>query len=191
MIRKRILGISLETRRSRRLFVAGFWMAEAIALVLLFQFPMPVDVRHGLLLLIPTLAVASTLPILLGGFSQGGAVKFYEGRPVQLTPEAIARLSANPERADRVKRFLAAMRPLDEREVQLRDWAYHRAHRLLYWMLYLGLVVYLMVAGLSFSLVARFGFVLLEFFLVASMSLPQSLLLWTLPEDEPQMGGAQ
>jgi hypothetical protein len=29
--------------------------------------------------------------------------------------------------------------------------------------------------------------VLLEFFLVASMSLPQSLLMWTLPDDEPQM----
>jgi hypothetical protein len=96
-------------------------------------------------------------------------------------------MSATPERAQLVNRFLTTMRPVDEREAQLRDWAYHRAHRLLFWMLYLGAVVYLAVATISLSLVARFGFVLLEFFLVASMSLPQSLLLWTLPEDEPQM----
>lgn len=191
MIRSRILGISLETRRSRRLFVGGFWVAEAILLALLFQFPMPVDVKHGLLLLIATWAMASNLPLLLGGFSTGGAVKFYEGRPFQLSTDAVARMSATPERAQLVNRFLSAMRPVDEREAQLRDWAYHRAHRMLYWMLFLGMVVYIMVAGISYSLVARFGFVMLEFFVVASLSLPQSLLLWTLPEDEPQMGEAQ
>ena len=83
-----------------------------------------------------------------------------------------------------MERFVQAVQPVDEREAQLRDWAYRRSHRLLYWGMYAGAVAFLLVSTISLSVLARFGFVLLELLLVGSMSLPQSLLLWTLPEPE-------
>lgn len=186
MIRRRIFGISLETRAERRRFVVGFWMVEAVVLAALFQFPMPphvTDWREFLPLLL-TLAVASNLPLVMGGFSFGGAVAFYEGRLVRLKPAYAGRLARNPEKQRRVQVFLDAMKPVDEREAQLRDWAHHRANRLLFWALYAGAVAYLALSAMSLTAMARFGFVLLELLLVMSMALPQSLLLWTLPELE-------
>lgn len=186
MIRKKILGIRLETRAERRRFVLGFWIAEALALAALFQFPIPpqvTDWREFLPLLL-TLALASNLPLLLGGFSFGGAVAFYEGRHVQLKPTVANKLARNPEKSRRVQVFMDAMKPVDEREAQLRDWAHHRANRLLFWALYAGAVAYLALSVVSLTMLARYGFVLLELLLVMGMALPQTLLLWTLPELE-------
>ena len=193
MIRSQILGIPLNSQAARRWFVAGFWLVEAAALAILFQCPIPPAVAglSGFLPLLALLAFANNLPLLLGGFSVGGAVSFYEGRPMQLKPETWTRLEANPARSGRVRRFLSVMRPVDEREAQLRDWAHHRAHRLLFWLMYLGAAVYLVVSAISLSLLARFGFALLDLLLIASLSLPQTLLLWTLPELEPRIGEAQ
>lgn len=200
MIRRSILGISLTRRVERRRFVVGFWIAEAVALAVLFQFPIPphvADWREFLPLLV-TLAIASNLPLVLGGFSFGGAVAFYEGRHVRLKPAVADKLARNPEKSSRVQVFLNAMRPVDEREAQLRDWAHHRANRLLFWALYAGAVAYLALSALSVTMLARFGFVLLELLLVLAMALPQTLLLWTLPEVEfgteamqPAEGGGQ
>jgi len=181
MIRKEILGISLATQRARRAFVVAFWMVEGTLLFALFQFRMPPDIANWrtIVLLLVTLGVASNLPLLLGGFSLGGAVSFYEGRSKKLK---VGRSDADPKKLRRIDVFVKAMRPVDEREAQLRDEAHHRAHRILFWLMYAGAVAYLVVSAISLSLVARFGFALLEFLLVASMSLPQSFLLCTLPE---------
>ena len=186
MISRSLFGISLSTQPARRRFVLGYWLVEAVALVLLFRFPMPPDITHftAFLPLLMTLAVASNLPLLLGGFSVGGAVAFYEGRRYCLSARVRAKLAGNPEKERRMERFVQAVQPVDEREAQLRDWAYRRSHRLLYWGMYAGAVAFLLVSTISLSVLARFGFVLLELLLVGSMSLPQSLLLWTLPEPE-------
>lgn len=201
MIRSRILGIGLENRAARRWFVVGFWATEAVALGVLFRFPMPPDVGHwaSFLPLLLTLGVASNLPLVLGGFSVGGAVDFYEGDKFgnrSAHPNAAwkvwswvcgvgwRRVAATPQGMEQVQRFMKAVKPVDEREAQLRDWAHHRAHRMLFWLMYLGAIAYIVVSAISLSLVARFGFVLLELLLVASMSLPQTLLLWSLPNLE-------
>jgi hypothetical protein len=199
MIRKRIFGIPLATRAARRGFVVCYWLAVATALVVLFQFPMPPDVSHwtSFLPLLATLAVASNLPLLLGGFSVGGAVGFYEGekfRNRSIHPNAAwrawswvcgqgwRRVAASEEGKQMVQRFMRAVQPVDERETKLRDEAHHRAMRLQLWITYAGAVAYLLVSAADRELLARFGFVLLELLLVAAMSLPQSLLLWKTPD---------
>jgi hypothetical protein len=199
MIRKQIFGIPLATRASRRGFVVSYWLAVAAALAVLFQFPMPPDVSHwtSFLPLLATLAIASNLPLLLGGFSVGGAVGFYEGekfrnRSIHPNPawkawcwvwgQGWKRVAATEEGRQMVQRFLHAVRPVDERETKLRDEAHHRAMRLQLWITYAAAVAYLLMSAADRELLARFGFVLLELLLVVAMSLPQSLLLWTMPD---------
>lgn len=180
MIRQSILGISLAHRAQRRRFVVAFWMVEGMALALLFQFPLPPRQWQEFVPFLMLLAVANNLPLLLGGFSVGGAVSFYEGRRLQsATAEKLAR---NPERFRRVQKFLDAMRPVDEREAQLRDWAYHRSHRLIFWGAYAGTVVFLALSAISVTAVVHFAFVLLDLLLIAFLSLPQTLILWNEPD---------
>jgi hypothetical protein len=178
MIRQKVLGMSLVRRAQRRRFVIAFWAVEAMALALLFQFPLPPRQWQEFVPLLILLAAANNLPLLLGGFSVGGAVSFYEGRHYRLQNAAAEKLARNPERFRRVQKFIDAMRPVDEREAQLRDWAYYRAHRLIFWAMYAGAVAFLAMSAISLAALARFGFVLLDFLLVASLSLPQTLILW-------------
>lgn len=185
MIRENILGISLATREARRRFVMGFWLVEAAFLAALFRFPMPPNTHwQHFVPLLATLAIAMNLPLVLGGFSVGGALAFYEGRRWQPGAKTRAQFANDPNKMRRLERFVQAIQPADERETQLRDWAHHRAYRLLFWALYLGAIAFLIVSAVDLTLLARFGFVLLALLLVASMSLPQSLLLWTLPNPE-------
>ena len=199
MIDHRFLGVPLHRRQTRRRFVVCYWLAVGIALAALSQFRMPQDVSHWttFVRLLLTLGVASNMPLLLGGFSLGGAVAFYEGsrfrkRYADPNPElrgfAIVwrkgwlRFASNPERAHQLRRFFQAVRPVDERETQLRDEAHHAAHRMLFWIIYAGAIAYLIVSAISQTLLDRFGFVLLELLLIASMSLPQCWILWNSPD---------
>jgi hypothetical protein len=199
MIRSRILGIPTHSRQTRRWFVAGYWLAVTFALAVLFQFPVPADVSHWYTFcpLLLALAVPSNLPLLLGGFTFGGAVRFYEGgryrgagarrNPIGRVWYWVAevvwrRAAATPEGARQLQRFLNAVRPVDERENKVRDEAHHQAMRMQIWLTYAGAVAYLLVAAANTALLGRFGFVLIELLLVAAMSLPQSYILWTLPD---------
>jgi hypothetical protein len=203
MIGKKILGVPMQRRQNRRWFVLGYWLAVFAALAVLWQFPMPPDVRRWttFLPLLLTLGAASNLPLLLGGFSVGGAVSFYEGRRFKLrnaNPSAAwrawswiwgkgwRRVASTPEGLEQLHRFLRAVKPADERETQLRDQAHHAAHRIQMWMIYAGAVAYLAISAINLELLARYGFVLLELLLVASMSLPQSCILWTTLDIEPE-----
>lgn len=202
MIGRSILGIPMYRRQTRRWFVTCYWLAVGAALAALSRFTMPPDVRHWTTFvpLLLTLALASNLPLLLGGFSLGGAVAFYEGSRFQsrhanpnpalrgyafVGRKGLPRLASRPERAQQIRRFFEALRRVDERETQLRDEAHHAAHRILLWLLYAGAVGYLVVSAISLSLLARYGVVLLELLLVAFMSLPQCWILWKLPDVEP------
>jgi hypothetical protein len=151
----------------------------------LSRFSIPTD-AHQAPALFAVLGIANTLPWLLGGITLGGAVAYYEGRPYRLSPAAQQRLACKPERARLVLQFLSYYRPADEREALLRDQAHHQAHRIVFWVLYLGAIAYLILAALSLPILARFGFVFLDLLLVASMSLPQSIILWSTPDIESE-----
>jgi len=191
MIGRRVLGIPLHRRAIRRRFLVGYWLAVLAALTALSRFPVPPDVSHwtAFLPLLLTLGFASNLPLLLGGFSLGGAVGFYEGRAFRLKDAAAVRLARKPEKAELVRRFLKAAGPADEFEARLRDTAHHRAHRWMFWMIYCGAIAFLLVSAADMALLPRFGLVLLELLLVAQMSLPQSCILWTMPDVEPVPDG--
>jgi hypothetical protein len=193
-------------RRSRRWFVVAYWLVILAALAVLWQFPIPPDASHpgSFAMLLVTLCIAGNLPLVLGGFSHGGAVAFYEGRPLRSRAGAERWVKRHPILTrmiglfrrflppERVRRFVAACRPVDEREAQLRDWAFHRGFRLMMWLVYGAAVAYLVMARANASLLPRFGFLVLELLLVASLSLPQCLLLWTiqdLPQDLFPTGG--
>jgi len=191
MIGTRVLGIPLHRRAIRRRFVIGYWLAVLAALAALSRFQVPPDVSHWTTFvpLLLTLGFASNLPLLLGGFSLGGAVGFYEGRALRLRDATKARLARKPEKAELVRRFLKAAGPADEFEARLRDAAHHRAHRWMFWLIYAGAVTFLLVSAADKTLLPRFGLVLLELLLVAQMSLPQSCILWTTPDVEPALDG--
>jgi hypothetical protein len=153
-----------------------------MALALLLQFPLPPRQWQEFVPFLMLLAVANNLPLVLGGFSFGGAVSFYEGRHYRLQNAAAEKLAHDPERFRRVQKFIDAMRPVDEREAQLRDWAHHRSHRLIFWGAYAGTVVFLALSAISVTAVVHFAFALLDLLLIAFLSLPQTLILWSEPE---------
>lgn len=122
----------------------------------------------------------------MGGIRAGGPVKpFNEPR----NPLAGSVLDDNPitlnlnERPVRSWSSLS-WKPLDEREREQRDRAHYRAYRILLWVMLAALLPYCVAMGRPSAWLMRESPLVVWLLLVTALSLPQSVLLWTEP-DEP------
>lgn len=169
--RTSFLGIPLRTQRNRRALVLAYYGV----LFGLASIPLALGKVMPPIFLMQTL----TLGGLLGGISAfGGPVKNYAGRPGIEGPEPSTLQDLNLSGRPR----FSALKPLDEREKNERDYAHFRAFYIL------CAVLTLFTLAVYFEAEARPAFLvhnlptLLWLLLVFAFSLPQSVILWTEPE---------
>jgi hypothetical protein len=173
----KLFGVSLARRRTRRIVVLAYWCVPVpflcTAFLLNFQ-------RHGftpidLLLLLP-------LPAILGGYSPAGLVKPFNPIPFPPGPGALeSRLGA-----ERAKAVLESLR-LDELEESVKERAHRTAYALLRWTGSAAAVAYGVESAFfpAWSAVcAAMGAFLL---VIALWCLPQSVILWTVPDLDPSV----
>jgi hypothetical protein len=161
------MGIPLRTQRGRRLLVVSYYaLLLAIVSFALWQGGHSWGSLSGL-----TFAMGS----LLGGLRQGGPVKAYGKVP---HPEGVQTLNLAGRRS------FESSEPLDERERGRRDHAHFIAYRILYVTLAFAALAYIVCLANVPQLTQRATPPLLWSFFVYVLSLPQSVLLWTEP-DEP------
>ena len=169
----KFLGMPLKTRRQRRLLVILYY-------VLLFSFS-----AFGLWksqghigYLIPQ---ALTFGGLLGGIKMGGPVKVYSD---SMVPTNGASGVQTLNLAGR-KPFDDGTRPspLDERERSQRNVAHYYAYRILCATLGLACCAYWLSLNWTYAWMSTKGPILAWILIVYVLSLPQSVLLWTEPEE--------
>jgi hypothetical protein len=171
------LGMPLRTLRERRRLVVLYYllisMLGGVALWL----------GVGSTQISPLLWVAIGLGGLFGGIrlsgkSMDGPVKDYEKPPLPLGKEAgtqTLNLSGRKE-FDRWE-------PLDERERTERDRAHYEAYRVLRWVLCCSYVAYWLGMNLADKWFKSRSLILFWIGLVVVLSLPQSVVMWTEPQE--------
>ena len=165
------LGMPLRTQRQRRLLVILYYAA----LVLFSALGLWKSQGH-ISFLIPQVL---TFGGLLGGIKIGGPVKAYDD------PRFPLDMGSTIQTLDLDGRgwFGADWSPLDERERQQRNFAHYHAYRILRWTLGIACGVYWVSLSWSYAWLSTKGPILAWILLVYVLSLPQSVLLWTEPEE--------
>jgi hypothetical protein len=180
MIKKRkLLGIPLARRQTRRLLVIGYWTV-ALSLVLVVSL---LTGRDGTVFGLPfiSLLYLSVLLMvgLLGGDGKRGAVRAFEGRTSEGQVAADYTYMTPEDIAERKRREIEIR--LDERDVNLRNTAHYKAYSALRW------IIFLVFVFTAFPL-PREPFFLRPFLLstlfLVVWSLPQTIILWTEPDME-------
>jgi len=178
--RRFLLFIPVETQRSRRALVVGYYLFFLVFAIVVVSLRGPQKYDH-------LLPLSFYLATLLGGLTFTG--------PVRLFSHWQRGLRAHPNRPADASLGLhsAAVRPapaldrLDEHDIALRDRAHYLAYSALRWPAILaamfGFIFFVMDAT-----PAQMGRVLLIAsvpFAVLFFSLPQAIILWTDPDLEP------
>lgn len=171
--RRFLLFIPVETQRSRRAVVLGYYLTWLLILVgcfFLFQTP-------------PTRFLAffccvCILPSLLGGTGE------YATAPVRPFAEYLYRAR---ERARREGRVPGIRIVLDEQDRAARDRAHYLAYRTFNWIiLLLAIAVTDWVIRLPYQQRSDAILLIAAVAIVLHFSLPQTILLWTEPDVEPE-----
>jgi hypothetical protein len=167
------LGMPLKTQRQRRLLVvlyyAAFFSFSAFGLW---------KSQGHVGYLIPQVL---TFGGLLGGIKIGGPVKVYSDSMVPVGGgSGVQTLNLEGRKAfdDRISPTL-----LDERERSQRNFAHYHAYRILRWTLGVACCAYWLSLNWSYAWLSTKGPILAWILLVYVLSLPQSVLLWTEPEE--------
>ncbi|HTF65613.1 MAG TPA: hypothetical protein VK638_23295 [Edaphobacter sp.] len=164
------LGMPIRTHRQRQLLVIVYYLF--VLCMGLFYFW--IGWRY-IWFAVPQML---TLGGLFGGIKIGGPVKFYNDRDLSLS-SGIQSLNLS-----RPFSFIPA---LDEREKARRDAAHFLAYRILIVSLFLMsaavLVPHSMSSSSHYTWVAGRVQVVFLFLVIYAVSLPQSVLLWTEPQD--------
>ena len=170
------LGMPLRTQRQRRLLVVLYY-----AVLFAFALLAVCKTRGTILYLLPQ---TLTLGGLLGGIKIGGPVKAYEELRLPLAASDGTQTLNLSGRKPFDPHAPGGWSPLDEREQMRRDRAHYEAYRILRWTVGIAAAVYLIGLSWRFSLLTAKAPILLWILLVYMLSLPQSVVLWTEP-DEP------
>lgn len=160
------LGMPLRKRSQRRLVVVGYY-ALLLALV-------AIAIWGGEHFWASLSGITVALGGLLGGLRRGGPVK-----PYGKVHEPIELQTLNLEG----RRSFDVSEPLDERERGQRDHAHFTAYRVLYVTLAVAALVYVVCLVQIPETTQRATPPLLWALFVYVLSLPQSVLLWTEPEE--------
>jgi hypothetical protein len=163
-------GMSLRTRRQRRTLVALYYL-------------LLLAMGGGGLWLGPKwwgslITFTFVLGGLLGGIQYGAPVKAYEERQLPLAMgDGTQTLNLSGRRENR------EWEPLDERERRERDHAHYTAYRILRGTLGMLGVAYALSWKWTYPGIGKELPVLAWILLVYVLSLPQSVVLWTQPEE--------
>ena len=174
--RTSFLGISLRTIAHRRALVLGYYLV----LIVFIAIPM---YRHKFLN-VGLLMQVFTLGTLFGGITTTGPVKYFGESTPNLDPDRL-----NPISLNLTGRFspFAPSRLLDEREVATRDHAHYLAYKVLLITLFCAFFFVFLTAEWTLTFMEQNMATLLWGLLVLTLSLPQSVILWT--EPEPMLEG--
>ncbi len=172
-----LFGLSMERRHDRRLFVLGYATFLALFIVL------GVVWNEGFLFggMLQSVLLAG----VLGGIRPGGPVKRFSGKEtagddltVTTASFPVQTLNLDHRLPDAGKKIA-----LDERETGERDRAHYTAFRLLRWIA-MPVCTLLALALHDLPRVAeRYGPAVLWALLMLILSLPQTVILWTEPDD--------
>jgi len=181
--KRRLLGISLAGRSTRRWFVVGYW-AIVLSLVgiesqLRPGAPFPSDKSWWVYL-----AIFSSVGIL-GGTDKNGAVRRFDCPTPDEQTKADYTFMTVEDIAERKR--VEKEKQLDERDTMLRNAMHYRAYAIIRRGAFLAAVVVWVLGASQSAQSVHIRNFLLWFVFVIFMSLPQSLILWT----EPDMEGAQ
>jgi hypothetical protein len=166
--RTTFLGYSLRTRTRRRALVLAYY-----GLLLLFL--ATATWRHKSIsgaLLAQTFALGS----FFGGLRAGSIVKTYSTRVPDPDRSPIQQLNLGP-----VRPFVSRS-PLDEREMHERDHAHYLAYSLLNLSLFAVGALTVLGMNVAPAMMMHNSVNLLWGFTIWTLSLPQSVILWTEPD---------
>jgi hypothetical protein len=176
---KKLFGLSIAARSTRRTLVVAYWCFVAVFSCAFL--PRGNFNWFGVLLAVQLLI---QIPIWLGGVRAGGMVKPFRGIhwvPLQEREhvQSVSLLSGSPARGEDAS--------LDERETSLRDRVHFVAYTVSRWFALLLFGLYCLLAVFHPAWLGQAGPFFLFLLTVTLWSLPQSLILWTEPDmEEPQ-----
>jgi hypothetical protein len=181
MIKKRrLLGISLVRRSTRRWLVIGYW---AVVLTLVgFDSQLSISDASPLGLVRWLFVIILSSPGFLGGTVRNEAVREFDG-PTADEPDKSDYTFMTTEDIAAKKREKREMQ-LDERDTMLRNAIHYRAYAFLRKGASFVFVVNLALRAPNYSQYAHFQEPLLVFVFLVFMSLPQSMIIWTEPDME-------
>lgn len=186
MRKTKIFGFSMESRSARRrlvvttyaglaVLIAGGWFLDHLHTSSLYTYDAALLLGY----------------FIFGGISPYGLIKPFNGKGPRNQPMP----------SSLVELHLAATRTLspadareyrnDERELQLRDRAHYRAYQVVFCLFgAVWLVSSFPLRALEPEVRLRLLLLLATFSMMAAMTLPQAILLWTEPDMEPQPAAA-
>lgn len=176
----KLFGIPLTRRRTRRWLVLGVWTL----IFLLIGVTSPMIGTDRTIFGVPSwwstwFFVA--LIGLLGGIREGGAVREFRGRTSERQSQSDNTYMTPADIAERKRR--ENENRLDERDVNLRNAVHYNAYSALRWITFIVLP-FSMVPLTGVSLLLHRSLPLILFLVV--WGLPQTILLWTEPDMEPE-----
>jgi len=179
MINKRTFwGIHLATRRTRRWLVVGYW---AVVLALLALLSRLIGEPNHLIRDYWFLGIWITPFLLgfLGGTRPSGPVRDFLGRSSE-RPELLEN-TVKTLRDPGNREWTKEDRPLDERDIKLRNDAHYKAYGVMRGVALFG---FLAVVYQQIPQAPNVREPLLWLLLTVIWSLPQSIILWTEPDME-------
>jgi hypothetical protein len=171
-------GLSFARRRTRRALVVAYWCF--IAVYSCAFLPRGNFNWFGVLIAVQ---VFIQIPQMLGGVRAGGMVKPFRGIhwvPLQKSEDvqSLSIISGSPAHAEDAS--------LDERETGLRDRVHFVAFTLTRWLALFFFVLYGLIAVTHPAWLSQTGPFFLFLLTVTLWSLPQTMILWTEPDMEPE-----
>jgi hypothetical protein len=177
-----LFGHSLARRRTRRWLVGAFWGGLVPLLCVGFQLIFINDHnQNGIAML---LAVQSIFWIgsLLGGVRAGGLVKPF--RTQKKARNILQPLFAKPQPTQ--SELVAQEMALDERDSSQRDHIHFVAYSFAQFMALLLFYLYCLLGFWKQELLRQAGPLLFFLLTITLWSMPQTLILWTEPDMEPE-----
>ena len=178
IVKASFLGMPIRTVRQRRRLVVLYYIVILTLGGVALSIGMPPGSTAG-----PLIYTAVGLGGLLGGIRMSG--KSMDG-PVK--DYAKPRFPAGMEDGMQTlnlsgRKEFTGWEPLDERETRERDRAHYDAYRVLRWILGCSYVAYWLGVNLAGEWFRSKSLVMFWILLVVTLSLPQSVVLWTEPEE--------
>jgi hypothetical protein len=156
-------AFKVTSRSRRRILVLFFWALIAVLFVLL-SWDMGGKINIWFLLIL------IQIPAICGAVRRGGLI-----HPAQ--KQKRCHVDYLPLRPGEV---------LDEREERERDWIHYRALNWCRWLSLASFVVFVILGLVSPAAQLRLGLSLFYLMMITLWSLPQTMILWTEPDLDPE-----
>jgi hypothetical protein len=178
--RRLLIFIPVETQRSRRAVVVGYYIFFIALAILFLWFRGPA--KYALLLPLTYLCAA-----MLGGLTVSGPVRLFSQWQRKFKDGSAWGIDANrPHPYLKGRPLIRPIEPLDEHDIATRDRAHYLAYSALRWpAIVAALCSPLFLLDATPAQVARLLLIVSVPVAVLFFSLPQAIILWTEPDLDP------